>query len=90
MFFSTSDDQSIYVQYINIYFSNCDHNAKYDAYVKVLYKYSFVKSAKWNRMLIYGRNWCVYIYITNILTESTENQPISLVFKPREYLNGDA
>ena len=37
---------------------------------------------------IYSNTLCIYIYITNILTESNQNQPISLVFKTQDYRSG--
>ena len=39
--------------------------------------------AKWYRKQIYSSIF-VYIYITNILIERTQNQPVSLVCKTRE------
>ena len=38
--------------------------------------------------LMYSSSFSVYIYITNILMEITQNQPVSLVFKSKELSRG--
>ena len=40
------------------------------------------------RKLIYHSNFCIYANSTNILTESTQNQPVSLDLKLGNYRNG--